>query len=141
MYGFGKNDYHGYLMRNTHVTIKAREAHKKFMDFRTLPEKYIEKEYKRPDPPRGNEELWNIMKELVLDQYFAPGVASDLTNLPQTYILTAGQDPLRDEGIIFAKRLSETANNTVRHEHYRSLQHGELFEHPELLKHTVHYIK
>ncbi|MFD8547909.1 alpha/beta hydrolase [Streptomyces sp. NPDC059649] len=39
--------------------------------------------------------------------YAAPGRATDLTGLPPAYVLTCGLDPLRDEGLEYARRLTE----------------------------------
>src|SRR6202012_52308 len=40
--------------------------------------------------------------------YAAPARAEDLSNLPAAYILCAGLDPLRDEGLNYANRLTES---------------------------------
>jgi acetyl esterase len=40
--------------------------------------------------------------------YAAPARAKDLSNLPACYILCAGLDPLRDEGLSYANRLTES---------------------------------
>jgi acetyl esterase/lipase len=40
--------------------------------------------------------------------YAAPARARDLSHLPPSYILCAGLDPLRDEGIRYANRLTES---------------------------------
>jgi acetyl esterase len=39
--------------------------------------------------------------------YAAPARANDLSNLPASYLLCAGLDPLRDEGVNYALRLTE----------------------------------
>jgi acetyl esterase/lipase len=38
--------------------------------------------------------------------YAAPGRAADLSGLPPAYVLTCGLDPLRDEGLDYARRLA-----------------------------------
>lgn len=53
----------------------------------------------------------------------APLMASDLGGLPPAYILTAGQDPLRDEGIQYAERLS-AAGVPVERVHYEDMTHA-----------------
>lgn len=40
--------------------------------------------------------------------YAAPARAKDLSNLPASYILCAGLDPLRDDGLSYANRLAES---------------------------------
>lgn len=42
--------------------------------------------------------------------YFAPMLEENLENQPDTLILTAEFDPLRDEGEAYGKRLSEAGN-------------------------------
>ena len=57
------------------------------------------------------------------DFRFAPLVADDLANLPPALVLVAGFDPLRDEGIEYAKRLIE-AGNRVTLVNYEGMIHG-----------------
>ncbi|QDT54894.1 Carboxylesterase NlhH [Caulifigura coniformis] len=53
----------------------------------------------------------------------APLLAEDLSALPPTYLLTAGYDPLRDDGRAYAKRLID-AGVTVHFTERRGLIHG-----------------
>ena len=55
--------------------------------------------------------------------YFAPLLEKNLSGLPKTLILTAGHDPLRDEGEDFAARLL-AAGNEVRLYRIEKAQHG-----------------
>lgn len=59
----------------------------------------------------------------VNDFRFAPLIADDLSNLPPALVLVAGYDPLRDEGVDYAKRLIE-AGNRVRLANYEGMIHG-----------------
>ncbi|MEU7026577.1 alpha/beta hydrolase [Streptomyces sp. NPDC046275] len=42
-----------------------------------------------------------------LPAYAVPGRAGDLSGLPPAYVQVAGSDPLRDEGLAYARRLAE----------------------------------
>jgi acetyl esterase len=53
----------------------------------------------------------------------SPLLASSLENLPPAYVITAGFDPLRDEGFAYARRLRE-ADNTVEYVEYGGMVHG-----------------
>ena len=55
--------------------------------------------------------------------YFSPILAKDLSHMPETLILTAEFDPLRDEGEEYRKRLKE-ANNYVEIHRIPDALHG-----------------
>jgi acetyl esterase len=57
------------------------------------------------------------------DPYVFPARATDLSNLPDAVVITAGFDPLRDEGTQYAERLA-AAGSKVTHLHNPSMIHG-----------------
>jgi acetyl esterase len=57
------------------------------------------------------------------DFRFAPLIHDDLSGLPPALIIVAGYDPLRDEGIEYARKLIE-AGNRVRLTNYEGMVHG-----------------
>ena len=57
------------------------------------------------------------------DWRVSPLRARDLSGLPPAYVLTAGYDPLCDEGIAYARRLQESAIS-VQHRHVGGQIHG-----------------
>ena len=57
------------------------------------------------------------------NEYLAPLLARDLSGLPPASVVTAGFDPLRDEGIEYAERLDE-ADVDVVHRNYDDMIHG-----------------
>ena len=63
-----------------------------------------------------NETVWNSLKQIMTNPYFAPLMAKDLTRLPKAMVYTVAQDILRDEGTLYAERLKE-AGNKVEHYH------------------------
>ncbi len=68
--------------------------------------------------------------------YVAPLLADDLNNQPETLIITAEYDPLRDEGEAYGMRLKKYGN-TVRTERIKDALHGFL----SLSKHSEYVIK
>ena len=68
-------------------------------------------------------ELYASKPEDLTNPYFAPIYAKDLTNQPDTLILTSQFDPLKDEGQAYGKRLQEAGNDVVMHEIERAM-HG-----------------
>ena len=57
------------------------------------------------------------------DPQHSPLYATSFTNLPPALVITAGFDPLHDEGVQYATRL-KAAGNTVTYRNYASLNHG-----------------
>ncbi|MEL7648301.1 MAG: alpha/beta hydrolase [Sedimentibacter sp.] len=55
-------------------------------------------------------ELYKSSPEDYLNPYFAPLLAKDLSDQPDTLIITAEFDPLRDEGEEYGKKLREAGN-------------------------------
>ncbi|MFM9370445.1 alpha/beta hydrolase [Streptomyces sp. Da 82-17] len=66
------------------------------------------------------------------DPYAAPLHRADLTGLPPAHIVTAGLDPLRDDGEAYAAALT-AAGVEVRHDRYDGLFHGFLTMAPDHL--------
>ena len=68
-------------------------------------------------------ELYESKPEDRKNPYFAPLCAEDYTNLPDTLILTAEFDPLRDEGEEYGRRMRQ-AGCRVRIERIEGALHG-----------------
>lgn len=57
------------------------------------------------------------------DPKFSPLMADNLSDLPETYILTGGFDPLMDDGALYAEKL-ETAGVPVTYRHFTGQIHA-----------------
>ena len=55
--------------------------------------------------------LYQRTEEDRQNPYFAPILENNLKDLPETLVLTAEYDPLRDEGEAYAKNLEEAGNH------------------------------
>jgi len=62
-------------------------------------------------------------KEARLSTEASPLLATNLTALPATLLITAGADPLHDEGVAYAERLRD-ASTAVVHREYAEDMHG-----------------
>jgi acetyl esterase len=68
------------------------------------------------------ENYLNSLDEVILP-LASPLQANDISESPDSYILTLGYDPLRDDGIAYAERLKQAGINT-HHQHYNDCMHG-----------------
>ena len=58
-----------------------------------------------------------------MDPRLSPIEAKDVTGLPPAYVVTAGFDPLREDGVAYAEKL-KAAGVTVTHVDYPTMIHG-----------------
>ena len=58
-----------------------------------------------------------------MDPRYAPLEEKDLSSLPPSLVIVAGFDPLRDEGVDYAKALID-AGNKVTLSNYEGMIHG-----------------
>ena len=109
---------------NEHTSAAAKQSVvSKYIDHALLGQHNIASSYVPNDVNFGNETLWRELQATFSDPYFAPLMAPDLAGVPETYIATAQHDVLRDDGILFAKRL-RAAGVDVKHAHYDKAFHG-----------------
>ena len=110
--------------RNDHTSAEAKRVTvAKYVDHAMLGQQNIGDSYVPNDRNFGNETLWQELRPIFTDPHFAPLAAPDLHGVPETYIATAQYDVLRDDGILFAKRLL-AAGVEVKHAHYDQGYHG-----------------
>lgn len=114
------------FIANNHTSLDVHEAAalRARLNWTSLLSESIKKNYKPVLPTTGNA---RIIKEIpqLLDARSSPLIAEQeaLQHLPKTYILTCEHDVLRDDGIMYAKRL-ESAGVEVTLDHFEDAFHG-----------------
>lgn len=78
---------------------------------------------------------YSVKPEDVEHPYMSPYLGKDLSGLPPAFILTAEYDPLKDEGIAYAKRMKE-AGVAVKHKDYGGMIHA-FINMPKITKVTL----
>ena len=97
---------------NSHVSDSAKEFYNSYVN---VP---LSATSQGPTPcPRSNDTMWDELKGVFTDPYFAPLMAKNLGALPSIFISTVQHDVLRDDGITYAARLRQAGVN-VDHRHY-----------------------
>ncbi|XP_022102054.1 neutral cholesterol ester hydrolase 1-like [Acanthaster planci] len=108
---------------HTSRSAKASPLVRKCLSHDLIPDEFKQTSYESPSTDFGDEGIYREIKDVLLDPDYAPLMREDLTGLPEAYILTAEYDVLRDDGIMYAKRL-EKAGVPVTWKHYRRGFHG-----------------
>ena len=70
----------------------------------------------------GNATMWKRYEKIMTNPRFSPLMADDLTYLPPAFVLVAESDVLRDEGLLYAKRLVK-AKVKVKTKNYKGGYH------------------
>lgn len=131
-YGNISYDHMPQILANEHTSPSLKNSkYASYMDPKLYMNQYIRTERLRNmEKPTdfGNEELSKSIESTILDPSFAPLMASDEDNkgLPLTYVLTAGYDILREDGLIYFNRLHK-AGVDVHLAHYNDGFHGMIF--------------
>ncbi|XP_038076402.1 neutral cholesterol ester hydrolase 1-like [Patiria miniata] len=120
-----KGDFTEAMMINNHTSAAAKSSPlvKKCLSHDLIPDEFKKSNYRVPSTDFGDEDIYKEIKEVLLDPNYAPLMREDLEGLPETYILTAEYDILRDDGIMYAKRL-EKAGVPVTWKHYKKGFHA-----------------
>ena len=111
---------------NSHTTPEIKKRFfSTYLSHDNIPKDWLADDYKKNKDDFGNEKLWKRLEKVLLDPYFSPLLADDLRGLPQTYVLTLHVDAVRDDGVLYVKRLRD-ANVKVTHNHLMHGLHGML---------------
>uniref|UniRef100_A0A8D2LNU6 Alpha/beta hydrolase fold-3 domain-containing protein n=1 Tax=Varanus komodoensis TaxID=61221 RepID=A0A8D2LNU6_VARKO len=98
------------ILEGQHVPEEMRQKYRKWVSGDLVPEEFKVRGYKPRDPASYTfkPEVYEEMKT-ILDVMFSPLFAEDdvIQKLPQTCILTCEYDVLRDDGLLYKKRLED----------------------------------
>ena len=111
---------------NKHVPKEIRESKefKAITDHALLPSSFKEKDiYTDPESPHPDPKLSQLFAPFILNPDLNPIFGKNLEGLPEAMIITVGIDILRDEGILYGKRL-ESFDVPVKWFHYERAFHG-----------------
>lgn len=116
------------ILNNGHSTSHDKESVlSKYVDKSLIPTRFKNDRYYKPISEQLNSTIDLNLKNIILHPDVSPLLVSDEClaqySATHTYILTVGHDILRDDGLIYAKRLANLGVN-VKHEHFDNLFHG-----------------
>nr|XP_054770902.1 neutral cholesterol ester hydrolase 1-like [Lytechinus pictus] len=131
MYHFGKADFEfmGQVMSNNHTapSFKQTKRYQRNINHSLVPKELFPDFYKPPPNNTGSDALWEKLKDVYMDPRHDPLMRDDLRGMPDSFIATCGFDCIRDDGIMYAKRL-EQAGNHVEWVNYNGCFHGVLWQ-------------
>jgi len=119
----GSEDGYELLHSNAHQNIpKIRQAANRFVKHALIPHHLIPSSYVAPQvndddstaapPPDLPPSLAAKIDVLSSDAYFSPLLAEDLTELPAAYVIACEYDVLRDDAILYGRRLAAAGVKT-----------------------------
>ncbi|XP_071496535.1 neutral cholesterol ester hydrolase 1-like [Diadema antillarum] len=117
-------------MQNEHISpsVLSSSPFIQYVDRNLIPEelrlsgKYA-KQKEDMEKCTGSDEVWNEVEKYYTDPRFSPLVRNDMQGLPSAMILTCEFDCLRDDGILYARRLADAGVSTVW-KNYENAFHG-----------------
>ncbi|XP_055868122.1 arylacetamide deacetylase-like isoform X2 [Biomphalaria glabrata] len=103
-------EYYSWLMsENQHIPPEMRTS--KFADFvsvKNLPKMFRTANRTATEITASyDQDVYNKIKDIIVDPLFSPLMSPDLTGLPTTFIHACEFDVLRDEAMIYSKRLQD----------------------------------
>ncbi|XP_034954147.2 arylacetamide deacetylase-like 3 [Zootoca vivipara] len=139
------------VIKGAHLPPDLREKYKKWISADYIPEEFKARGYALKAPAPFSEELYEKNKR-ALEAMFSPLLAEDdiIRQLPETFILTCEYDVLRDDGLLYKKRLEDNGVPVI-HRHLPDAGHSGLsifgwgpVEFPsskECMQHVVQFLK
>ncbi|XP_068098829.1 arylacetamide deacetylase-like 4 [Hyperolius riggenbachi] len=112
------------MLSGSHVPPELWKKFSKWLSADIIPDEFKVRGYKPPVTPTFNHDAYKKLKH-ALDLTSSPLLAEDavLSLLPKAYILTCEYDVLRDDGILYKKRLEDNGVPVIWH-HVKDGFHG-----------------
>lgn len=112
------------ILQNCHVPESMRKKYKKWVSADLIPDEFKVRGYKPQKPAPYKSEVHEAVKE-ILAGTFSPLLAEDsiICQLPESYIVTCEFDVLRDDGLLYKKRLEDNGVQVSWH-HCKNGFHG-----------------
>uniref|UniRef100_A0A8C2SPL2 Alpha/beta hydrolase fold-3 domain-containing protein n=1 Tax=Coturnix japonica TaxID=93934 RepID=A0A8C2SPL2_COTJA len=108
LYLRGDAQYKQDVLKGSHVPPEMREKYKKWVSPDNIPERFKARGY---NPPKTHDIKAEVFKnfERTDEPSLCPLLAEDavIQQLPETFILTCEYDVLRDDGLLYKKRLED----------------------------------
>ncbi len=114
------------MLTNNHTSPEAKQTSQaaKILSHENIPDEFKEG-FHSTSKKYGDKSVYDKIKDVLLNPDFSPILREDPRGLPPAYIITVKYDVLRDDGILYAKRLTDAGVDVVWR-HYPSV-HGMLF--------------
>ncbi|XP_003229227.2 arylacetamide deacetylase-like 4 [Anolis carolinensis] len=114
-------------MRNAHVPPDMWVKYRQWINPDYIPDEFKARGYVPMEPDPFNQEVYEQFKEAG-NIMFAPLVAEDdmIRQLPETFLVTCEYDVLRDDGLLYKKRLEDNGVPVTWH-HIKDGFHGIMF--------------
>ncbi|XP_045885280.1 arylacetamide deacetylase-like 4 [Micropterus dolomieu] len=112
------------VLEGNHVPTELRPSYKKWLSPSNLPPECLVRGFREHPPPEYDGEVYHTIKA-GLEPEVSPLLADDavIQKTPPTFILTCEYDVLRDDGILYRKRLLDL-ENYVTWQHMMDGFHG-----------------
>ncbi|NXA10073.1 ADCL4 protein, partial [Sapayoa aenigma] len=96
------------MFKGCHILEDMRLKYQKWVSPDYIPQEFKARGYKPTPPHPPSEEIYAYVLPF-LDPIFSPLLAEDsvVTQLPETFLLTCEFDVLRDDGLLYKKRLED----------------------------------
>uniref|UniRef100_A0A0B7B0U4 Alpha/beta hydrolase fold-3 domain-containing protein n=1 Tax=Arion vulgaris TaxID=1028688 RepID=A0A0B7B0U4_9EUPU len=109
--------YTAVISANRHIPARLRKSkYGEFVNVKLLPAQYQKpKTSIEAAPTDHDEKVYAKIKDVLTNPLFSPLMSPDLTGLPPTFIHVCEFDILRDDGLLYARRLQDAGVKTELH--------------------------